>query len=199
VATGLAWTPTGGEILYVETTLMKGGKGLTLTGQLGDVMKESAQAAVSYARSRAESLGIDPDFHAKQDIHIHVPAGGIPKDGPSAGVTIATSLISALSCIPVNKDVAMTGEVTLRGRVLPIGGVKEKSLAAHRAGIRTMILPAKNRPDLEELPPKIRRSMRFVLVESMDEVLATALVAGKVSAAATSASAAADASPAGTA
>jgi ATP-dependent Lon protease len=177
VATGLAWTPTGGEILYVETTLMKGGKGLTLTGQLGDVMKESAQAAVSYARSRAESLGIDPDFHAKHDIHIHVPAGAIPKDGPSAGVTIATSLISALSSTPVNKGVAMTGEITLRGRVLPIGGLKEKTLAAHRAGIRTIIAPAKNGPDLEELPPKIRRSMTFVLVESMDEVLATALVA----------------------
>jgi len=177
VATGLAWTPTGGEILYVETTLMKGGKGLTLTGQLGDVMKESAQAAVSYARSRAEALGIDPDFHAKHDIHIHVPAGAIPKDGPSAGVTIATSLISALSSTPVNKGVAMTGEITLRGRVLPIGGLKEKTLAAHRAGIRTIIAPAKNSPDLEELPPKIRRSMKFVLVESMDEVLATALVA----------------------
>jgi ATP-dependent Lon protease len=156
---------------------MKGGKGLTLTGQLGDVMKESAQAAVSYARSRAESLGIDPDFHAKHDIHIHVPAGAIPKDGPSAGVTIATSLISALSSTPVNKGVAMTGEITLRGRVLPIGGLKEKTLAAHRAGIRTIIAPAKNSPDLEELPPKIRRSMKFVLVESMDEVLATALVA----------------------
>jgi ATP-dependent Lon protease len=177
VATGLAWTPAGGEILYVETTLMKGGKGLTLTGQLGDVMKESAQAAVSYARSRAESLGIDPDFHAKNDIHIHVPAGAIPKDGPSAGVTIATSLISALSGRPVNKDVAMTGEVTLRGRVLPIGGLKEKTLAAHRAGIRTIVLPALNKADLDELPPKVRRSMKFVPVESMDEVLATALVA----------------------
>ncbi len=177
VATGLAWTPTGGEILYVETTLMKGGKGLTLTGQLGDVMKESAQAAVSYARSRAETLGIDPDFHAKHDIHIHVPAGAIPKDGPSAGVTIATSLISALAGRPVNKAVAMTGEITLRGRVLPIGGLKEKTLAAHRAGIRTIIAPAKNSPDLEELPPRIRRSMKFVLVESMEEVLATALVA----------------------
>ncbi|HEY5998552.1 MAG TPA: endopeptidase La [bacterium] len=179
VATGLAWTPTGGEILYVETTLMKGGKGLTLTGQLGDVMKESAQAAVSYARSRADALGIDPDFHAKHDIHIHVPAGAIPKDGPSAGVTIATSLISALSSTPVNKAVAMTGEITLRGRVLPIGGLKEKALAAHRAGIRTIIAPAKNGPDLEELPPKIRRSMKFVLVESMEEVLATALVAAE--------------------
>ncbi|MHB8835730.1 MAG: endopeptidase La [Candidatus Methylomirabilia bacterium] len=184
VATGLAWTPVGGEILYVETTLMKGGKGLTLTGQLGDVMKESAQAAVSYARSRAEVLGIDPDFHAKNDIHIHVPAGGIPKDGPSAGVTIATSLISALTCTPVNKAVAMTGEITLRGRVLPIGGLKEKTLAAHRAGIRTIILPAKNRADLEELPPKIRRSMTFVTVDSMDEVLATALVAKEKGAAA---------------
>ena len=146
-------------------------------GHLGDVTKESAQTAMSYARSRAESLGIDPDFHAKHDIHIHVPAGGIPKDGPSAGVTIATSLISALTHTPVNKAVAMTGEITLRGRVLPIGGLKEKTLAAHRAGIRTIILPAKNRADLEELPPKIRRSMTFVPVESMDEVLATALVA----------------------
>jgi len=176
VATGLAWTPTGGEILYVETTLMKGGKGLTLTGQLGDVMKESAQAAVSFARSRAAALGIDPDFHAKHDIHIHVPAGAIPKDGPSAGITIATSLVSALTGVPVNKDVAMTGEVTLRGRVLPIGGVKEKVLAAHRAGIRTVILPKRNESDLEELPPRIRRRMRFVAVETVDEVLREALV-----------------------
>jgi ATP-dependent Lon protease len=176
VATGLAWTQAGGEVLYVETTLMKGSKGLTLTGQLGDVMKESAQAAVSYARSRAGALGVDPDFHAKNDIHIHVPAGAIPKDGPSAGITIATSLISALTNAPVNKDVAMTGEVTLRGRVLPIGGIKEKALAAHRAGIRTVILPAKNRADLDELPPKVRRKMRFVLVDTMDEVLREALV-----------------------
>jgi len=199
VATGLAWTPTGGEILYVETTLMKGGKGLTLTGQLGEVMKESAQAAVSYARSRAESLGIDPDFHAKNDIHIHVPAGAIPKDGPSAGVTIATSLISALSSTPVNKGVAMTGEITLRGRVLPIGGLKEKTLAAHRAGIRTIIAPAKNSPDLEELPPKIRRSMKFILVESMDEVLATALVAKEKGAGDSCAKGSAVEQPAGTA
>jgi ATP-dependent Lon protease len=175
VATGLAWTPAGGEILYVETTLMKGKGGVTLTGQLGDVMKESAQAAISFTRSRAEKFGIDPDFNTVNDIHIHVPAGAIPKDGPSAGVTIVTSLVSSLTEIPVSKDVAMTGEVTLRGRVLPIGGLKEKVLAAHRAGIRTIILPMKNKMDLEEIPPKIKRTMRFVTVDTIEEVLGTAL------------------------
>jgi ATP-dependent Lon protease len=175
VATGLAWTPAGGEILYVETTLMKGKGGTTLTGQLGDVMKESAQAAISFTRSRATKLGIDPDFSIDNDIHIHVPAGAIPKDGPSAGVTIVTSLVSSLTGIPVSKDVAMTGEVTLRGRVLPIGGLKEKVLAAHRAGIRTIILPQKNKMDIEEIPPKIKRTMHFVTVDTIEEVLATAL------------------------
>ncbi len=175
VATGLAWTPAGGEILYVETTLMKGKGGITLTGQLGDVMKESAQAAISFTRARAGKLGIDPDFHSVNDIHIHVPAGAIPKDGPSAGVTIVTSLVSSLTGIPVSKDVAMTGEVTLRGRVLPIGGLKEKVLAAHRAGIRTIILPKRNEMDIEEIPPKIKRTMHFVTVDTIEEVLATAL------------------------
>jgi ATP-dependent Lon protease len=176
VATGLAWTPAGGEILYVETTLMKGGKGLTLTGQLGDVMKESAQAAVSYTRSRAESLGIDPDFHAKNDIHIHVPAGAIPKDGPSAGVTIATSLISALSSTPVNKAVAMTGEITLRGRVLPIGGLKEKMLAALRGGLKTVLIPKENEKDLAEIPDNVKRGLTVIAVASADELLKYALV-----------------------
>jgi len=176
VATGLAWTQAGGEILYVETTLMKGKGGIILTGQLGDVMKESAQAAISFTRSRAGSLGVDPNFSADSDIHVHVPAGAIPKDGPSAGITIATALVSSLTGIPVNKDVAMTGEITLRGRVLPIGGVKEKVLAAHRAGIKTVILPARNSSDLEEVPPKIKRTMNFVPVGSIEEVLARALV-----------------------
>jgi ATP-dependent Lon protease len=176
VATGLAWTPTGGEILHVESSLMKGKGGVILTGQLGEVMKESAQAAISYARSRAADYDVDPDFNSKNDIHIHVPAGAIPKDGPSAGITITTALISSLTGLPVDKDVAMTGEVTLRGRVLPIGGVKEKVLAAHRAGIRTVILPARNRTDLEEIPAKIKRTMDFTLVESIDQVLRKALV-----------------------
>jgi ATP-dependent Lon protease len=176
VATGLAWTPTGGEILHVETSLMKGKGGVILTGQLGDVMKESAQAAISYARARAGDFDVNPDFNARNDIHIHVPAGAIPKDGPSAGITITTALISSLTGIPVNKDVAMTGEVTLRGRVLPIGGLKEKVLAAHRAGIKTVILPARNRIDLDEIPPKIKRTMTFVPVDSIDEVLKEALL-----------------------
>lgn len=175
VATGLAWTPTGGEVLYIETTLMKGKGGVTLTGQLGDVMKESAQAAISFARAHAEELGVDPDFNSRLDIHIHVPAGAIPKDGPSAGITLVTSLISALTERPVNKDVAMTGEVTLRGRVLPIGGLKEKVLAAHRAGIKTVIVPARNKTDLEEVPPKIKRTMTFVAVGNVREVLELAL------------------------
>jgi len=177
VATGLAWTPAGGEILHVETSLMKGKGGVILTGQLGDVMKESAQAAISYARSKAADYGVDPDFNSKNDIHIHVPAGAIPKDGPSAGTTITTALISSLTGTPVSKDVAMTGEVTLRGRVLPVGGVKEKVLAAHRAGIRTVILPSRNKTDLEEIPAKIKRTMDFILVDSIDEVLGKALAA----------------------
>lgn len=158
---------------------MKGKGGVTLTGQLGDVMKESAQAAISFARAHAEELGVDPDFNSKLDIHIHVPAGAIPKDGPSAGITLVTSLISALTDRPVNKDVAMTGEVTLRGRVLPIGGLKEKVLAAHRAGIKMVIVPARNKNDLEEIPPKIKRTMTFVAVGNVREVLDLAFVPGE--------------------
>jgi ATP-dependent Lon protease len=179
VATGLAWTSVGGEILYVETTTMKGKGNLTLTGHLGDVMKESAQAALSYARSKAREFDLDPDFYEKLDLHIHVPAGAIPKDGPSAGVTMATSLISALNRIPVRKDIAMTGEITLRGRVLPIGGVKEKTLAALRAGIRSVILPHQNRKDLDEIPQYIRRRVNYSFVKSMDEILKIALVPEK--------------------
>ena len=176
VATGLAWTSTGGEILYVEASLSKGRGNLTLTGQLGDVMKESAQAAVSYARAHAKKLGIEEDFYQKLDIHIHVPAGAIPKDGPSAGITMATALISALTRRAVSRDVAMTGEITLRGRVLPIGGLKEKSLAAFRAGIRTIILPDRNQKDLDEIPKPLRRKLQWVVAKNMSEVLKTALL-----------------------
>jgi ATP-dependent Lon protease len=176
VATGLAWTSAGGEVLYVEASLSKGRGNLTLTGQLGDVMKESAQAAVSYARAHAKKLGIEEDFYQKLDIHIHVPAGAIPKDGPSAGITVATALISALTKRPVSRDVAMTGEITLRGRVLPIGGLKEKSLAAFRAGIKTIILPDRNEKDLEEIPKTLRRKLRWIVAENMSEVLKTALL-----------------------
>jgi ATP-dependent Lon protease len=171
VATGLAWTPNGGEILFIESTRMAGKKGLTLTGHLGDVMKESAQAALSLIRSRAEKLGIKPDFFENTDIHVHVPAGAIPKDGPSAGVAIATSLISLLTGRPVRHDVAMTGEITLRGRVLPVGGIKEKVLAARRAGISTVILPKRNEKDLDELAENVRQEMKFVFVDTIDEVL----------------------------
>jgi ATP-dependent Lon protease len=176
VATGLAWTSTGGEVLYVEASLAKGKGNLTLTGQLGAVMKESAQAAVSYARAHAKKLGIEADFYQKLDIHIHVPAGAIPKDGPSAGITMATALISALTQRPVNRDVAMTGEITLRGRVLPIGGLKEKSLAALRAGIKTVVIPDKNGKDLDEIPKPLRRKLHWLEVKNMSEVLTTALL-----------------------
>ncbi|MEJ2199876.1 MAG: endopeptidase La, partial [Desulfuromonadaceae bacterium] len=175
VATGLAWTEVGGEILYVEVSTMKGKGELTLTGHLGEVMKESAQAALSYARAHAVELGIDENFLEGTGVHVHVPAGAIPKDGPSAGVTMATALISALSGRRVNKDVAMTGEITLRGRVLPIGGLKEKVLAAVRAKIRTIIIPARNTKDLEDIPPNLRNKIRFVTVSTMDEVLREAL------------------------
>jgi ATP-dependent Lon protease len=174
-ATGLAWTEVGGEILVIETSLLKGKGNLTLTGQLGEVMQESARAAVSYVRSRAEIYDADPDFHEKRDIHIHVPEGAIPKDGPSAGIAMATSLFSAVTKIPILRDVAMTGEITLRGKALPVGGIKDKVLAAYRAGIRTIVLPAENEKDLDEIPKEVRDDMEFHLVENMDEVIKIAM------------------------
>jgi len=175
VATGLAWTSVGGEILFIEATRMHGSGKLQLTGQLGDVMKESAQAAMSYVRTRAEQFGIPVDFLEKSDIHIHIPAGGMPKDGPSAGVTMMTSIVSLLSGVRIRHDVAMTGEITLRGRVLPVGGIKEKILAAHRAGIKRVILPERNVADLDEVPQEVRDELEFVPVSKMDDVLRAAL------------------------
>jgi ATP-dependent Lon protease len=184
VATGLAWTEAGGEILMIETSLLKGKGNLTITGSLGDVMQESARAAVSYVRSRAEIYDADPNFHEKFDIHIHVPEGAIPKDGPSAGITMASSLFSAVTKIPVLKDVAMTGEITLRGKVLPVGGIKDKILAAYRAGIRTIILSAENDKDLDDLPGEIRGEMEFHRVNTMDEVIKIAMEGPRPAAAA---------------
>jgi ATP-dependent Lon protease len=177
VANGLAWTAVGGETLSVEVTTMQGTGKTQLTGKLGEVMKESAMAGISFIRANAERLKVPMDFHKDMDIHIHVPEGAIPKDGPSAGITIATALISALSNTPVYKDVAMTGEITLRGRVLPVGGIKEKLLAAHRMGIKKVLIPFENEKDLEEIPDKIKKKMEFVLVKNLDEVLLHALVA----------------------
>jgi ATP-dependent Lon protease len=175
VATGLAWTPVGGDILFIESTRTPGSGKLILTGQLGDVMKESAQAALSLVKAQSVSLGIDPTLFERSDIHIHVPAGGIPKDGPSAGVSMFTSLVSLLTDKTVHHDVAMTGEISLRGLVLPIGGVKEKSIAAHRAGIRTVLLPARNRKDLEDVPQSVKNDMKFVFCERVDDVIRAAL------------------------
>ncbi len=175
LATGLAWTEVGGEILSTEVAISRGKGTLTLTGKLGDVMQESARAALSYVRSRAELFGLDADFHSSMDIHIHVPEGAIPKDGPSAGITMATALLSAVTRIPIHRDLAMTGEITLRGKVLPVGGVKDKILAAARAGITRVIMPADNERDLEEIPADVREKMEFHLVESMDEVVLIAL------------------------
>ncbi len=175
VATGLAWTSTGGHILFIEAAQMPGQKGLTITGQLGEVMQESAQAALTYVRSKAEQLGVAANFFDQHDIHIHIPAGAIPKDGPSAGITIATALASLLTRRPVYHDTGMTGEITLRGQVMPIGGVKEKVLAAHRAGLHTVILPYQNEPDLADIPDEIKEEMSFVLARTMDDVLNTAL------------------------
>ena len=175
VAMGLAWTPVGGDLLFIEATAMKGSKGLTLTGQLGDVMKESATAALSFIRSHAKELKIDEDFFNTHDIHVHVPAGAIPKDGPSAGVTILTALVSLLTNKKIRKDLAMTGEITLRGQVLPVGGIKEKMLAAHRAGIKTIIMSRANEKDLADIPENVRKDMTFHFVEKMMEVLKIAI------------------------
>ena len=179
VATGMSWTPVGGDILFVEATRMPGARGFQLTGQLGDVMRESAQAAFSYIRSRADELGIAADVFEKSDIHVHVPAGAQPKDGPSAGVTLVTAITSLLTGRKVRPDIAMTGEITLRGSVLPVGGIKEKVLAAHRAGLKIIILPRRNEPDLDDLPREVRRALHFVLVDRVEQVLAAALVKTK--------------------
>jgi ATP-dependent Lon protease len=175
VATGLAWTPAGGEILFIEATRMPGGKGFIVTGSIGSVMQESAQAALSFVRSRAEKFGIDPEFFSRSDLHLHIPAGAQPKDGPSAGVTIATALVSLLSGRIVRPDVSMTGEITLRGQVLPVGGIKEKVLAAHRAGIKTILLPRDNEQDLDDIPEEIRKSVQFIFVDMVEDVIKNAL------------------------
>ena len=176
VATGLAWTPAGGDVLFVEATRMRGAHTLTLTGQLGEVMKESVQAALSWVRSHAGELGIDAEFWEHSDVHAHVPAGAIPKDGPSAGVTMATALVSLLTGRPVRPDLAMTGEISLSGRVLPVGGIKEKVLAAHRAGIRTIVLPRRNEKNLlEDVPAAVRQSLSVHLADTIGDVLAVAL------------------------
>jgi len=174
-ATGLAWTEAGGDILFIEVALMPGKGQLILTGQLGDVMKESCQAAMSYIRARATDMGISEKFYQKIDVHVHVPEGAVPKDGPSAGLAITTAIVSALTKIPINRKVAMTGEVTLRGRALEIGGVKEKVIAAHRAGLRIIILPKDNKKDLEDVPKEVLKDLHFKFVSHMDEVLKIAL------------------------
>ena len=180
VATGLSWTPVGGEVLFIEATCMPGGKGFELTGSLGDVMQESARAALSYVRSNAEKLGLETSFFDKTDIHLHVPAGAQPKDGPSAGVTMVTALVSLLTGKPVKADIAMTGEITLRGQVMPVGGIKEKVLSAHRAGLKMIILPKRNEIDLEDLPDEVIEDLDFHLVEMVDDVLDLALEKGNV-------------------
>jgi ATP-dependent Lon protease len=174
VVTGLAWTQAGGEVLYVEALKYKGRGGLVLTGQLGDVMKESAQAAMTYARAHASELGIAQEFFENWDIHVHLPAGAIPKDGPSAGITLTTALVSIMTGIPVRHDIAMTGEVTLQGRVLPVGGIREKCLAALNHGIKDIIIPFANQKDLSDIPAEFRAKLNFVLAENLDEVFAVA-------------------------
>jgi len=175
VATGLAWTPVGGDILFIEATRIPGSGKLILTGQLGDVMKESAQAALSLLKSQAESLGVDSTRFEKSDIHVHIPAGAIPKDGPSAGVALYTALVSLMTSKTVRNDVAMTGEISLRGLVLPVGGIKEKTVAAHRAGIRTVMLPARNRRDLDDIPESVRKDLQIVWLERVEDAIAHAI------------------------
>ena len=180
LANGLAWTEVGGEVLTTEAVIMPGKGKLNITGKLGEVMQESAQAAFSYVRSRGRSLGLPDDFYTKVDLHLHVPEGAIPKDGPSAGITLTTALVSALTQIPVRSDVAMTGEITLRGRVLPIGGLREKVMAAHRVRIKKVIIPKDNEKDIKEIPSKVLKNVELIPVESMDEVLKLALAAEDV-------------------
>ena len=175
VATGLAWTPVGGDILFIEATRVPGSGRLILTGQLGDVMKESAQAALSLVKSQSEALGLDPALFEKSDIHVHVPAGAIPKDGPSAGVAIYTSLVSLLTNRTVRNDAAMTGEISLRGLVLPVGGIREKVVAAHSAGIARVMLPARNRKDFDDIPDSVRKELEFIWLEQVDQAIAAAL------------------------
>ncbi|HVO86898.1 MAG TPA: S16 family serine protease, partial [Casimicrobiaceae bacterium] len=175
VATGLAWTPVGGEILFIEASRTPGSGRLILTGQLGDVMKESAQAALTLVKARATQLGVDPSIFEKSDVHMHIPAGAIPKDGPSAGVAMFTALASLAMNKPVRHDLAMTGEISLRGLVLPVGGIKEKVLAAQRAGIDTVMLPSRNRRDLEDIPEEARKRMRFIWLETVDDALRNAI------------------------
>ena len=176
MTTGMAWTIVGGDTLFIETTVVPGNGKLVLTGQLGEVMQESAKAGISYIRSRAKELGINENFYKENDIHIHIPEGATPKDGPSAGVTMCTSVISALTSTPVHKDVSMTGEITLRGKVLPVGGIREKVLAAHRAGIKKILLPKENESDIDEIPENVRKQLTFVLLETVDDALREALV-----------------------
>ena len=185
VAVGLAWTPAGGDVLFIEATKMRGGgKGMLLTGHLGQVMQESMQAGLSWVRANAELLKIAPTFFKKNDLHLHVPSGAVPKDGPSAGGTMATALASLFSKTPVRPDVGMTGEITLRGQVLPVGGIKEKVLAAHRAGLDTVVLPRRNKKDLDDVPDDVRKQINFVLVDHVDEVISEALMPSSISASA---------------
>ncbi|MFN2187430.1 MAG: S16 family serine protease, partial [Candidatus Promineifilaceae bacterium] len=177
VATGVAWTAAGGDILFIEVTIMPGKGALTLTGQMGDVMQESAQAALSYTRSHAEAWGISDEVFENMDVHIHIPEGAVPKDGPSAGAAMATALISAFTNRPIRRDVGMTGEITLRGRILPVGGIREKALAARRVGIKTFIMPEKNETDLNDIPKKLRQDMEFIKIERMHELLDAVLLA----------------------
>ncbi|HYJ33698.1 MAG TPA: S16 family serine protease, partial [Candidatus Binatia bacterium] len=179
VATGLAWTEVGGDVLTVEVSVLPGGGALSMTGKLGETMRESGQAALSYIRSRAQSLGLEKNFYKEIDVHVHLPEGAIPKDGPSAGITMATALVSALTGVPTREDVAMTGEITLLGNVLPIGGLNEKVVAAARAGVKTVIIPKQNEKDLKELPDYLKQAVQFKLVETMDQVLEIALNTGE--------------------